>query len=390
MLFPKLRIKSLLRIIPTLFLIPGFAIACFAAIPNVQASDLHKGFYEQTNLVSDLKDVAKFKDPRLVNSWGITFGPDTPFWIADNGTGLATTYRENGQIEHTVVTIPLPPKSTSTAAAPTGIVFNGTNSFVVSKNGNSGPAKFIFATEDGTISGWNPNVDPTRALLVVDRSNTPPGTNTGAVYKGLASGSNGGHNRLFAANFRAGVVDIFDAQFHFLDSFTDSNVPQGFAPFGIRNIDGLLYVTFAKQDDAKHDDVAGPGNGFVDIFNTDGHLIKQLIARDVLNSPWGLALAPSNFGPFSNDLLVGNFGDSTINAFNPHNGKFLGTIKDKNGNPLGVSGGNGGNQPGSKGLWGLTFGNGAQAGDRNTLFFTSGINDEADGLFASIKFNDNR
>ncbi len=390
MLFPKMRIKYLFRIIPTLFLIPGFAIAFFAAIPNVQASDRHKGSYEQTNLVSDLKGVSRSQDLNLVNSWGITFGPDTPFWIADNGTGLATTYRENGQIEHTVVTIPLPAGSTSTTAAPTGIVFNSTNDFIVSKNGNSGPAKFIFATEDGTISGWNPNVDPMHALLVVDRSNTPPGTNTGAVYKGLASGSNGGHNRLFAANFRAGVVDVFDAKFQFLDSFTDPNVPQGFAPFGIRNIGGLLYVTFAKQDEAKHDDVAGPGNGFVDTFNTNGVLVKRLISQGVLNSPWGLALAPSNFGRFSNDLLVGNFGDSTINAFNPLSGEFLGTIKDKNGNPLGVSGGNGGNQPGSKGLWGLTFGNGTQAGDRNTLFFTSGINDEKDGLFASIKFNNNQ
>jgi uncharacterized protein (TIGR03118 family) len=385
MLFPKLWIKCLFGMITAFFLISGLATTSLALTPTAQASGAHKGSYEQTNLVSDLPGVARFTDPNLVNPWGIAFGSGTPFWVADNGTGLATTYNGSGQIKSRIVTIPLPLGSISTAAAPTGIVFNKTDDFVVSKQGKSSPARFIFATEDGTISGWNPNVDPTNALLVVDRSNTPPGTNTGAVYKGLARGRDEGRDLLFATNFRAGVVDVFNAKFRFLRSFTDSRVPQGFAPFGIRNIDGLLYVTFAKQDDEKHDDVAGPGNGFVDIFETDGHLVKRLISRDVLNSPWGLTLTPSNFGPFSNDLLVGNFGDSTINAFNPHNGEFLGTLKDEHGNPLGVDD----NPLGSKGLWGLTFGNGIRAGDRNTLFFTSGIDDEAHGLFASIEFDDN-
>lgn len=381
MLFPKRWIKYPLRIITFLFLMPGFAITSLALSTDVLASSKHGGNYEQTNLVSDLPGVARVTDPNLVNSWGITFGSNTPFWIADNGTGLATTYNGNGQIQPTVVTIPLPPGSTSSAAAPTGIVFNSTNEFVVSEHGKSGAARFIFATEDGTISGWNPDVDRKNALLVADNSEM------GAVYKGLASGSSEGRDLLFATNFHAGVVDVFDAQFHFLraQSFTDRDLPEGFAPFGIRNIDGLLYVTFAKQDAAKHDDVAGPGNGFVDIFDTDGHLLKRLIAHGVLNSPWGLTLTPSDFGPFSNDLLVGNFGDSTINAFNPQNGKFLGTIRDKRGNPLGI----GNNPPGSKGLWGLIFGNGRQAGDTHTLFFTSGINDEANGLFASIRFDKN-
>jgi uncharacterized protein (TIGR03118 family) len=344
-------------------------------------ANAHEGsFYRQTNLVSDIPGKAKFTDAHLKNPWGIAFGPKTPFWVADNATGVATTYKGNGRPQSLVVTIP-PPKGQTSPAAPTGIVFNSTDDFVVSKNGKSGPAVFIFATEDGTLSGWNPKVDRTNAILEVNNSDT----NTGPVYKGLASGRDKGNDLLFAANFRFGRVDVFDSKFKRVSRFTDHNVPSGFAPFGIRNINGLLYVTFAKQDAAKHDDVAGPGNGFVDVFNTDGHLIKRLISQGALNSPWGLVLAPSDFGRFSNALLVGNFGNSRINAFNPHNGDFLGTLKDKQGHALGGDL----TSPGSKGLWGLTFGNGAQAGDRNTLFFTSGINDEKDGLFSAIEPENN-
>jgi uncharacterized protein (TIGR03118 family) len=354
---------------------PVLVITMLMLVLPVVANAHEGNFYRQTNLVSDLQGVAKFTDPNLVNPWGIAFGPHTPLWVADNGTGVATTYKGDGTPQPLVVTIP-PPTGQTSPAAPTGIVFNNTNSFVVSENGKSGPAVFIFATEDGTISGWNPNVDQTNAILEVDNSNTT----TGPVYKGLASGKDQGQDLLFATNFRFGQVDVFNSQFELVKSFTDHDVPSGFAPFGIRNIHGLLYVTFAKQDAAKHDDVAGAGNGFVDVFNTNGHLIKHLISQGVLNSPWGLVVAPSNFGRFSNALLVGNFGDSTINAFNPHNGAFLGTIKDRQGNALGRDG----NPPGSKGLWGLTFGNGAQGAGRNTLFFTAGINDESNGLFGSI------
>lgn len=359
-----------------LLIAPVLAIAMLMLALPVGANAHEGNFYRQTNLVSDLQSIAKFTDPNLVNPWGITFGPHTPLWVADNGTGVATMYKANGMPQPLVVTIP-PPTGQTSPAAPTGIVFNNTDSFVVSKNGKSAPALFIFATEDGTISGWSPNVDQTNSILQVDNSNT----NTGPVYKGLASGRDRGQDLLFATNFRFGQVDVFNSRFKLVSSFTDHNVPSDFAPFGIRNMNGLLYVTFAKQDAAKHDDVAGAGNGFVDVFNTHGHLIKRLILHGVLNSPWGLTLTPSNFGRFSNTLLVGNFGDSTIHAFNPHNGTFLGTIEDKQGNALGRDG----NPPGSKGLWGLTFGNGAQAGNRNTLFFTAGINNENNGLFGSIE-----
>jgi uncharacterized protein (TIGR03118 family) len=367
-----IRLFTRLRLVTVPILVMTILMLVLPVIANA-----HEGsFYEQTNLVSNIPGMAKFTDKNLKNPWGIAFGPKTPFWVADNGAGVATMYKGNGTLQPLVVTIP-PPKGQTSPAAPTGIVFNSTDDFVVSKNGKSGPAVFIFATEDGTLSGWNPKVDRTNAILEVNN----PDTNTGPVYKGLASGRDKGDDLLFAANFRFGRVDVFNSKFKQVSHFTDHNVPSGFAPFGIRNINGLLYVTFAKQDDAKHDDVAGAGNGFVDVFNTDGHLIKHLISRGALNSPWGLALAPSDFGRFSHALLVGNFGDSTINAFNPRNGDFLGTLKDKDGNPLG----RGSNPVGSKGLWGLTFGNGRQAGDRDTLFFTAGINDEADGLFGAIE-----
>ena len=249
---------------------------------------------------------------------------------------------------------------------------------MVSKGGNSGPSLFIFTAEDGTLSGWNPKVDLTNAILTVDNSAS------GAVYKGLALGSSGSQNFLFATNFNAGVVDVYDANFHWVRSFTDKKLAhtcplsgQCYAPFGIRNIGGLLYVTFALQKPDKHDDMAGPGHGFVDVFNTNGHLLKRLIAHGALNSPWGLALAPSDFGRFSHALLVGNFGNGWSNAFDPDSGAFLGSLKDKHGNPIAIDG-----------LWALTFGNGARAGETDTLFFTAGPNEESHGLFGSIEAED--
>jgi uncharacterized protein (TIGR03118 family) len=230
---------------------------------------------------------------------------------------------------------------------------------------------FIFDTEDGTISGWNPTFpDKSHAILAVDRSNV----GKGAVYKGLAIGSNSSGTFIFATNFRFGTIEMFDSNFKLVRSFADQRLPQSFAPFGIQNIGGNLYVTFAKRNGAKHDDVAGPGNGFVDVFDTSGNLIRRLIARGSLNSPWGLALAPANFGQFSNDLLVGNFGDGHINAFDPDTGAFLGQLRDQNGNSITIDG-----------LWSLQFGNDAVAGPSNELFFTAGIDGEAHGLFGDIQ-----
>jgi uncharacterized protein (TIGR03118 family) len=337
------------------------------------------GFYQRTNLVSDIAGVARFTDANLVNPWGLSHSPTSPWWVSDNGTGVSTLYQGNGTSVPLVVTIP-PPKGGTGPSAPTGNVFNSVSStnpddFVVSKNGKSGPSLFIFDTEDGTISGWNPNVDLTHAVLAVDNSSS------GAVYKGLAQGSNASGNFLFAANFHAGTVDVFNRNFKLVSSFSDAKLAntcplpgQCYAPFGIQNIGGNLYVTFALQKPDKHDDLSGPGRGFVDVFDTHGNLLRRLIAHGVLNSPWGLALAPANFGPFSNDLLVGNFGNGHINAFDPHTGTFLGQPKDQFGNPIVIDD-----------LWGLAFGNGAAAGQTDELFFTAGIADEAHGLFGKIQ-----
>lgn len=340
---------------------------------TVSAHPLH-AFYQQTNLVSDQPGVARVTDPNLVNSWGIARGPTTPFWVADNGTGVSTLYTGNGTPfpvgSPLVVTIPPPHGSPAgTTAAPTGIVFNPTSGFVVAKGNVSGAALFIFATEDGTISGWNRTVDPTHAILKVDKS-------PGAVYKGLTMGHNSSGTFLYASNFRAGRVDVFNSHFHQVHlsgSFKDANLPHGYAPFGIANINGRIIVTYALQDAAKHDDVAGPGHGFVDVYDTSGHLLRRLASRGTLNSPWGMTLAPSHFGQFSHDLLIGNFGNGRINAFDFNTGGFRGQLHNAKNHPITIDG-----------LWGLVFGNGGNAGPSTTLFFTAGPNGEKNGLFGSL------
>lgn len=346
--------------------------------------------YRQTNLLTD--DPANLGkagdsllvDKSLVNPWGVSFSPTGPFWVSDNGTGVTTLYNGNGQPfpfppqPPLVVTIP-PPKDSpaGTVAAPTGQVFNSTTSdFVVSKDGHprdGKPAVFLFVTEDGTISGWNPQVDPTHAILAVDSSAS------GAVYKGLALLG----DSLYAADFHNNKIDIFSKDFHLDGSFTDPQATQlGFAPFNIQNLGGKLYVTFAKQNGPdNHDDQAGPGNGFIDVFDPSNDSLTRLASgtavggkNSALNSPWGLALAPADFGKFSHDLLVGNFGSGQIDAFDPNSGAFLGKLRDISGKPIQIDG-----------LWSLTFGNGGQAGKTNELFFTAGINDEQHGLFGKIQ-----
>jgi uncharacterized protein (TIGR03118 family) len=330
-------------------------------------------FYIQQNLVSDIPGLAPVTDPNLVNPWGLSDSATSPWWVSDNGTGLATLYNGNtGAASSLVVTIP-PPAGGMPPSAPDGQVFNSTASSFVINGGTK--ASFIFATEDGTISAWN-GVQGTNALLEVDNSAS------GAVYKGLALGSAGGNNYLYAANFNSGNIDVFNGSFApttVAGSFTDPNLPAGYAPFNIENIGGLLYVTYAKQDGAKHDDVAGAGNGYVDVFDTSGNFLQRLASNGALNSPWGLALAPSDFGVYSGDLLIGNFGDGTIDVFSPTlSGDFLGTLDDSNGDPITIPG-----------LWGLEFGNGASAGPVDDLYFTAGIPGpggmvEDNGLFGDI------
>ena len=331
--------------------------------------------YKQVNLVSDIEGLAAVTDPNLVNPWGVAFSSTSPFWVSDNGTGVSTLYNGEGTPIPLIVTIPPPSGSTDTST-PTGTVFNGPAGFVVSKDGTSAPAFFIFDTEDGTISGWSPTVDLHNAVLVVDNSQPGgvDGSTEGAVYKGLAIAQTGNGSFIYANNFRDGIVEMYDANFNFVGSFTDPDLPPRYAPFGIRNIDGQLYVTFAEQNEEKKDDVAGRGHGFVDVFDTSGHLLRRFVSRGRLNSPWGLALAPANFGKFSGALLIGNFGDGRINAYDPVSGRFLGNLRNQHGQALSIDG-----------LWTITFGNGGFAGSPNELFFTAGINDEADGLFGKLQ-----
>jgi len=324
--------------------------------------------YTVQNLVSDIPGFAAQTDPNLTNPWGIALNPTGPFWISNNRSGTSTLYNGTGQpfpvANALVVKIP--------AGAPTAQVFNGTPAFEIA-SGN--PALFIFATESGSISGWNPAVDAGNAKVVVDRSSS------GAVYKGLALSANGSGPLLYAANFNAGTIDVFDGAYQPVTvsgAFNDSKIPAGFAPFNIQKIGRSLYVTYAQQDSAKHDDVSGPGNGFINVFDMDGNLLRRLVSSGVLNSPWGITLAPDFFGDYSNTLLVGNFGDGSINAFDPFTGNYLGTLPDANGNPINISG-----------LWGLQFGNGHDGGDANTLYFAAGIanggNVEDHGLLGSIQ-----
>ena len=345
----------------TLLVLPGMAFA---------HTNAGGGFYQQTNLTSNLPGLAKFTDPNLTNPWGISSAPGGPFWISDNGSGKSTLYDNHGAPQSLVVTIPSPTRGTT--GTPTGTVFNGdTTAFIVSKKGVSGASIFLFDSEDGTISGWNQSVDATHAVLAVNNSSS------GAVYKGLAIGTNSSGTFLYATNFHAGTIDVFDKKFapaKLPGSFTDPYLPKGYAPFGIQNIAGKLYVTYAKQNAQKNGDVPGLGHGFVDVFDTNGHLIKHLVSQGQLDSPWGLALAGSSFGKFSHDLLVGNFGNGHINAFDPNTGAFLGQLTNQQGQPIVIDG-----------LWSLLFGLGGQAGNPNQLFFTAGIHQEADGLFGMIQ-----
>jgi uncharacterized protein (TIGR03118 family) len=342
----------------------------------------------ETNLVSDIPGFAAHTDSAVVNPWGFTETPQGQFLLSDNGTGTAALFTADGTALGAPIVIPPPAGSPAgTASTPNGQLTNDTNDFVISKGGHSAPAAVLFSTEDGTIAGFNSAVDPFNAVIAADRSSN------GAVYKLLAMGSAGGANYLYATNFHNGTVDVFDKNFamHTFSAgqFTDPNTPAGFAPFGVKNINGTLFVTYARQDADKHDDVAGPGNGFIDEFDTSGHFLMRFASGTAaggtltaLNSPIGMTIAPKGFAQFGGDLLVGNFGDSHVSAFDPKSGKFLGQLQDGNGQPLVLDGGF--NGPDTKGLWGIAFGNGQNGAGEDTLFFATGINDESDGLFGAV------
>ena len=340
------------------------------------------GYYVH-NLVADTPGVADFTDPNLVNPWGNVASATSPLWICDAGTGLSTVYTVNDSFPGAALGTPSAlkpavPGAGGAANGPcTGIVANLVSATSPTSFNFSSPtaptpkpASFIFVTEDGTLSAWANAVDPAHAILLVDNSNT-------AVYKGLALVTSPAP-QLYAANFKAGTIDVFDDHFKPVTlssgAFTDPAIPAGFAPFNIWYLNGNLYVAYAKQDANKKFDVPAPGNGFVDAYDYTGKLLRHLVAKGPLNSPWGMAIAPSTFGQFAGALLVGNFGDGTINAFETTGGGFLGTLQDASGMNIVIPG-----------LWSLLFGNGSSGGDKDALYFTAGPGGEKHGLLGSIQ-----
>lgn len=322
--------------------------------------------YKQTSLVSDTGT----PDADLVNPWGLSRSSGSPWWISDNGTGRSTLYLGTGAKQGLVVTIP-PADTSSTTGTPTGTIFNGGTGFTLAPNK---PAIFLFVTEDGTVSGWNPGVLPTTAKIMVNEHSR-------SVFKGVtmatANLSTGPASLLYVADFRKGRVQVYDTNFNKVrvgeDAFEDERIPHGYAPFNIQNIGGDLYVAFAQQDDAKHDEVDGAGLGYVDVFSPSGRLLRRMEHGPWFNGPWGLALASGDFGIYSHDLLVGQFGSGEILAFDPVTGKFKGRLVDINDQPIVTDG-----------LWGLSFGSGGNSGPANALYFSAGTNHEADGLFGNI------
>jgi len=320
--------------------------------------------FSVTKLVSDQPGVALNTDPNLVNAWGLTSGPTTPWWVSDNGTDVSTLYRGSDGAPFPTAS----PLVVGVDSAPTGTVFNSTTGFGLPTGGN---ALFLFATENGGILGWN-FAQGTTAFLAKDRSDL------GAVYKGLAIADTAAGPRLYATDFHNARVDVFDGSFDLVpdSGFVDPSIPSGYGPFGIQTIGDRVFVTYAKQDADAHDDVAGQGLGFVDVYGTSGNLLGRVAQHGQLNSPWGLALAPASFGPFAGDLLVGNFGDGQINVYAElGNGHFehRAELRNASGKALTIDG-----------LWALQFGKGGNNGPAGTLFFTAGPDGESHGLFGQI------
>ena len=339
-----------------LVLMLGVAVV---AVSPLRAAE--RNSYTVTPLVSDQPGVAPNTDPNLVNAWGLTSSPTSPWWVSDNGTDKSTLYRGSDGL-------PFPPGAplvVNVHNAPTGTVFNPTTGFVLPTGGK---ALFLFDTEEGKVLGWN-GAQGTNAIVVADLGD-------GAIYKGLAIADTAAGPRLYAADFHNAKVDVFDGSFNLVPGgFVDSRLPSGYAPFGIQTIGDRVFVSYAKQDADAEDEIAGQGKGFVDAYDTAGNLVSRVAQHGQLNAPWGLALAPGTFGRFAGDLLVGNFGDGQINAYAEHNGHFThqGELRDDSGRSLSIDG-----------LWALEFGKGGNNGPAGTLFFTAGPDDETHGLFGQI------
>lgn len=339
----------------------------FALLTALASTTAVAQHYKRVDLTTDSSAVAPKAtvDPNLVNAWGLSRASFTPWWVSDNGTGLSTLYDLNGTPQSLVVTIP-PGKGQTGPSAPTGTVYNYTTGFEVAAGK---PAIFLFVTENGTIAGWNPGVNLTMAVTKKDRSSV-------ASYKGCAIAMTSSGPRLYATNFKSGRVEVFNSSFGFVTdtAFRDPSLPSNYVPFNIQNVGGNLVVTFAHRDPGEADEDHGAGIGFVSIFDPLGHLLARLEHGPWMNAPWGVTMSPSDFGAFSHRLLIGNFGDGVINAFNPVTGAFEGSLLNPNGLPIHVHG-----------LWALSFGgDNARSGLATDLYFTAGPNDENDGLFGKI------
>jgi uncharacterized protein (TIGR03118 family) len=341
------------------------AVAVAAVLAGSSAAAPQDNVFTVTNLVADSGSSAPTVDPSLVNPWGLSAGPTTPWWTSNNGTNTSTLYNGAGAKQALTVAV---------AGGPTGTVFNGsTTDFPVTQNGITGAARFLFATEAGTILGWSPAVNGTTALPGVNRSSQ------GAVYKGLTTLN----DRLYASDFHNNRVDVFDASFNpvpLAGGFQDAKLPKGYAPFGIQALSGNIFVTYAKQDAARHDDVAGPGFGYVDEFTPQGKLVARVASggrkNAPPNAPWGLAVAPSSFGPFAGDVLIGNFGNGRISAYKNLGGNhwvYKGELRRGDGTLIAIDG-----------LWAIAFGNDSAAGPSTSLYFAAGPAAEAHGLFGTI------
>ena len=320
--------------------------------------------YKNTSLVVDVAVAGVANtDAKLVNAWGIAFNPAGFVWVANNGTSTSTLYDGNGVPQALVVT---------TQANPTGIAFNGSQDFKITQNGVTAASPFIFASEGGVIAAWSPTVNHTAVVNVYD------GSSANKVYKGLATASYLGLNYLYAADFHNNAIDVFDATFGpavLPGSFKDPLLPAGYAPFNVQAIGSNIYVAYAKRAASGDDEQAGAGLGVIAVFDSGGNFIKQLAYGGALNAPWGLAMAPANFGMASNMLLVGNFGDGKINVYDPATGAFKGALAKSDGTPIVIDG-----------LWGIAFGPGVNSQPTNTLFFTAGPSDEKHGLYGRIDF----
>jgi uncharacterized protein (TIGR03118 family) len=360
-----------------LALLASIGLLMIGSVPATAADINSQNAFVVTNLQSDVPGRAAHTDPDLVNGWGITAGPTTPWWVADNGSHKSTLYNGNTGLKIPTVIVDVA-GANNEPADPTGVVFNGSTEFqITGSSGVTGPARFIFDGEDGAVSGWNGGPSS-----VVQATAT-----NGTIYKGLAIGSvtSGGqtHNYLYATDFHNNHVDVYDGSFDlqsWAGAFVDPGLPSGYAPFGIQNIAGRIFVTYAKQDADAEDEIAGPGFGFVSVFGTDGSFQGRVASGGALNAPWGLAWTPASWERFGGHLLVGNFGDGRINGYRESAGSWeaRGHLKAPNHQPIVIDG-----------LWGIGFGNNngvnnGAAGPTSTLFFAAGPDDETHGLFGSI------